>query len=309
MIVTVTMNPALDKTAEITQLVPGELNRLQNVRIDAGGKGINVSKMIAVLGGQSVCTGFVGGASGRELCRRIDALQIANEFLTVENTTRTNLKVVDTDGRLTELNEPGIQVTEPEISALLCKVQLLAGKGDIVVLSGSLPYGADADIYRLFVQSLRENGCKVILDADSEAFRKALAVPPHMIKPNRFELLQYYGLPGDTPDERLPELCRPLLQKGMEWVVLSMGSEGAMFFTPQISVKARALPVKIQSTVGAGDSMVGAMAYALEMGLPFEETVRLAMAASIGAVTTLGTNPPSLEIVQELKEQIITQII
>jgi 1-phosphofructokinase len=144
----------------------------------------------------------------------------------------------------------------------------------------------------------------VVVDADGEAFRQALEAPPQVIKPNRFELLQYYGLPKDAPDEKLPALCRPLLDKGVEWVALSMGSDGAMFFTPRKAARALALDLPVRSTVGAGDSMVGALAYALEAGLGFEDTIRLAMAASGGAATTEGTNPPSLQLVEELKMKV-----
>ncbi|MGE4277373.1 MAG: 1-phosphofructokinase [Lawsonibacter sp.] len=309
MIVTVTMNPALDKTAELERLKPGELNRLQNVRTDAGGKGVNVSKMLRVLGADSVCTGFVGGSSGRELCRRLDEAGIANRFLTVDGTTRTNLKVVDADGGLTELNEPGVCVTQTDLEQLLQQMEELSGDHGIVVLSGSLPQHADADTYERYAKALRQKGHTVILDADGPSFKQALNAPPHVIKPNRYELLQYYGLPQDTPECKLSELCRKLLRQGVDFVVLSMGSDGAMFFTEKECARAEALPVRVQSTVGAGDSMVGAIAYALEKELPFEETVRLAMAASIGAVTTHGTNPPPFNLVDELKREIRLQPI
>jgi 1-phosphofructokinase len=138
------------------------------------------------------------------------------------------------------------------------------------------------------------------VDADREPFRLALDVPPHVIKPNKYELLQLLGLPQDTNDSELPALCRPFIGKGVEFAALSMGKDGAMFFTSKRSARAKALPVKVLSTVGAGDSMVGAIAFALSRRLAFEETAKLAMACSIGAVTTKGTNPPSKELVDEL---------
>ncbi len=304
MIVTVTMNPALDKTANLTQLVPHALNRLQAVRTDVGGKGVNVSKMIAALGGHSVCTGFVGGDTGREVCRRLDACGIAHAFLTVEGDTRTNLKIVEGDGALTELNEPGITVTPPELAALQTKVRQLAGTTGIVVLSGSLPRGAQADTYRDFAHALRRVGCRVIVDADGAALREALTVPPHAIKPNLLELLQLFGLPQDTPEERLPALCGELLARGVSLVMLSMGARGALFVTHDAAWRAPACKVKVCSTVGAGDSMVGAAAFALERGYNLEQTARLAMACATGAVMTEGTNPPSTETVSKYLDQI-----
>lgn len=309
MIVTVTMNPALDKTAQLKQLIPGALNRLERVRIDAGGKGVNVSRMIRALGGQSVCAGFAAGASGRDLCQRIELLGVRQKFLFLDGATRTNLKIVDANGMLTELNEPGITASEEDLSALLEQVIELAGVGGIVVLSGSLPQGAGHDTYHRFIKALKQTGCTVLLDADADAFRFALDARPHVIKPNRYELLQYYGLPSDTADSELPDLCQGILDKGVEWLVLSLGSDGAMFFTPKQRVRANTLPLTVRSTVGAGDSMVGALAFALERGLPFEDTVRLAMASSNGAVTTEGTNPPAKELVNELANQIVLKPI
>lgn len=307
MIVTVTMNPALDKTATVRTLLPGALNRLSDVRTDAGGKGVNVSKMIHVLGGRSVCTGFVGGDAGRELCRRLTEAGLENDFLPADGTTRTNLKIMDSARGLTELNEPGIFVRGEELDALLQKVLALAGPGGTVVLGGSLPQGAPPTTYLSFARALRQASCTVILDADGPAFKLAMEAPPHIIKPNRFELLQYCDLPESTPDEALPGLCRSLLAAGVEFVILSMGGDGAMFFTREQQAKAAALPVEVRSTVGAGDSMVGAVAYARAQGLGFEDTVRLAMACSIGAVTTPGTNPPAPELIGQLKQQIRLQ--
>lgn len=297
MIVTVTMNPALDKTANLTQFVPHALNRLQDVRIDVGGKGVNVSKMIMALDGHSVCTGFVGGDTGREVCRRLDASGISHAFLTVKGDTRTNLKIIEADGMLTELNEPGITVTQQDIAALQAKVKHLAGPNGIVVLSGSLPHGAQADTYRNLARDFQNTGCRVIADADGAALREVLTVPPQIIKPNLFEFLQYFGLPQNTPEEQLVALCRKLLGQGVACVILSMGARGALFITHDAAWRASACKVEVRSTVGAGDSMVGAVALALECGYNLEHTVRLAMASATGAVMTEGTNPPSRECV------------
>lgn len=304
MIITVTMNPALDKTARVQALTPGALNRLADVRVDAGGKGINVSRMVHALSGDTLAMGFTGGEAGAELRRRVEGLGIGSEFLPATGVTRTNLKVVDAQGVLTELNEPGISVTPQALDALLARLSALAGPGDIVVLGGSLPRGAAPDTYYRFAQALGRRGARVIVDADGEAFRLALPAKPVLIKPNRFELLQYYGLPQETPRDALPPLCRRLLALGIGWVALSLGEEGAMFFTRERETSARALKVPVRSAVGAGDCMVGALAFALERGLPFEETVRLAMAASIAAVSTEGTSAPSRDEVDPLMGRI-----
>ncbi|MDR2442871.1 MAG: 1-phosphofructokinase [Deltaproteobacteria bacterium] len=301
MIVTVTMNPALDKTVDVDTLVPKALNRLLNVRVDPGGKGVNVSKIIKVLGGSSVATGFVGGETGRELKRLIDSRGLIGDFIEVDGTTRTNLKVVDKDSSLTELNEPGIKVTAEEISRLLKKIKDLAGSNGLVVLSGSLPREAPEDTYKVLAQQLALAGAKVIIDADGPSFRAGLMAPPYLVKPNRFEILQYFGLSPTTSDQELWPLAQKLLDLGLSFVIVSLGSDGAMFVTKEKRALVRTVPVSVRSTVGAGDSLVGAAALAIESGLNFEQTVRLCMAASVGAVTTEGTNPPTLDLIRELE--------
>jgi 1-phosphofructokinase len=301
------MNPAIDKTAEVTQVLPGGLNRLRNVCLDAGGKGINAGKMIKVLGGRSLCTGFVGGSTGRQLADMLKRLGLPHDFIEVEGTTRTNLKVVDDNGGLTEFNEPGISVTDGEIDALLGKVSALAKPGDVVVLSGSLPNNASADTYARFAGSLA--GRTVIADCDGDSFREVLKAKPGVVKPNRFELLQYFGLRPETADSELPDLCGRLLEMGVGFVALSLGADGAMFFTREHIAKAKPPRITVRSTVGAGDSMVGALAYCLEQGKGFGDTIRLAMAASVGAVTTRGTNPPDADTVARLMNEITIESI
>ncbi|WP_312641267.1 PfkB family carbohydrate kinase, partial [Hydrogenoanaerobacterium sp.] len=164
MIITVTLNPALDKTVEVDSLLLGGLNRLRNVTIDAGGKGINVSKMISALGGQSIATGYVGGSSGDELLHRLEKLKIQHSFVSVQDTTRTNLKVVSAEG-VTELNEPGVQVTESEHTSLRRKLLSYSAPDTLYVLSGSLPRNADRSLYKTLTQELRSTGAKVFVDA------------------------------------------------------------------------------------------------------------------------------------------------
>ncbi|WP_312641269.1 PfkB family carbohydrate kinase, partial [Hydrogenoanaerobacterium sp.] len=142
-------------------------------------------------------------------------------------------------------------------------------------------------------------------DADGEALREALLAPPNYIKPNRDELIEYFGAPVGTGLEQLLEMCGQLLSTGVELVVLSMGADGALFVNCDQAFHAPGLKVKVHSTVGAGDSMVGALAYAMQQGLPFEQAAALSVAASAGAVTTTGTNPPDLQTVHKLQSQVV----
>jgi 1-phosphofructokinase len=309
MIITVTLNPALDKTARVDVMKPNALNRLRNVTLNAGGKGVNVSAMIRALGGESIAVGFAGGGAGEELLSLIAQKGLHADFVPIAAVTRTNLKVIDHNGALTELNEPGPHISGDEWAAMEQKLAGLTEKGSTVVLSGSLPAGLGKDTYQKLSAMLRQIGAAVFLDADGEAFKLALengsdAIPDY-IKPNRFELLQYFGLADDdrVGDAKLTELCRSLLDKGIKLVALSMGGEGAIFANKNGVWRSPAVPVDLRSTVGAGDSMTGALVYGFAHALPNEQCFALAMASAAGTCTTEGTNPPDRALVDKLLEQ------
>lgn len=309
MIITVTMNPAVDKTAEVDYIECGELNRLKNVVSDAGGKGINVSKMVAALGGKSLATGFVGGGSGAEICTVLSRMGISHDFVQVAATTRTNLKIVEHKGRVTEMNEPGVQVSDIELDALLAKLTSLASPETLFVFSGSIPSGMGTDIYKRCIALVHAKGARAFLDADGEAFRLGLCAQPYFIKPNREELQKHFDLTSrpDTPE--LVRLCQRLMRDGVEQIALSLGAEGALFLKGDSVIRVPGLRVKTHSTVGAGDSMVGALAYAADCGMPYEAGLALAVAASAGAVTTIGTKAPDRALVDSLLKQVVIETL
>ena len=298
------MNPALDKTLEVDNLRLGKLNRVQNVRVDAGGKGINVSKMIKCLGGESVATGFIGGESGDELLKIVKNIGLEQDFIKIVGTTRTNIKVLDKKHGITELNESGITLSKQDEKDICDKLVQMASPEVTFILSGSLPAGVKTTFYREIIKQLKEKGAKVFLDADGRAFRYGMEAKPNYIKPNLEELAQYFQVPDDISLAKAQMFCSMLAHDGIELVVLSMGKEGAMFVTDKEAFFAEGLDVKASSTVGAGDSMVGALAYAFEQKMPLKEAIRLSIAASAGAVMTKGTKPPSMELVEELKERV-----
>lgn len=300
MIITVTMNPAVDKTVEIERLTPGTLNRIKRVEYDAGGKGINVSKTICELGGESLAMGFLGGSAGKTIEAVLDEKGIRHEFIRVEAETRTNTKIFEKDGTVTELNEPGPVISDRQLRELTDRLMSHAGEGTLFVLSGSVPAGVDKGIYAKIIHEAHERGSRVLLDADGELFRQAVQERPDLIKPNAAELAEYAGYKGEAPERGLFLAARELRRKGTKTVAVSMGKEGALFLMEDCDAFCPALPVKAHSTVGAGDAMVAALALGWSAGLRAEETIRLCMAASAGAVTTIGTKPPCAALVEEL---------
>ncbi len=305
MIVTVTMNPAVDKTIQISQLEIGGLNRITAVEQDAGGKGINVSKTIKALGGETVATGFLGGSAGKWIADELEKLEIETDFIFVEGQTRTNTKVAETGGRITELNESGVIIPPHKIGELLKKLDTYAKPGTLFVLSGSVPQGVPKDIYATITQRVHQAGGQVLVDADGALFKQSLPAAPDMIKPNREELAAFLGLDAKTiTQEDLVGIAAKFLVAGISQVSVSMGGDGALIITKENQVSCPVLKIDAKSTVGAGDAMVAAMAYSWEQKLNFEDMVKLCLATSAGACTTVGTKPPSLEVVEELKKQV-----
>lgn len=309
MIVTVTMNPAIDKTVEIGEFQHGGLNRISKVEYDAGGKGINVSKTIRELGGTTIATGFLGGNNGRTIENVLKEKGITCDFSWVDGETRTNTKVFEENGALTELNEPGPDIPAEDMEDFIQKLEGYAGEDTLFVLSGSVPASVDKEIYAEITRRVHKKGAKVLLDADGELFRKGLEAGPDIIKPNRVELEEYAQMDYRASDEELLKIAEKFTEKGVETIAVSMGKSGAMFVMKDQKVKCPALSVKAHSTVGAGDAMVAALAYAWDKRMTSDETICLGMAVSAGAVTTIGTKPPAKELVEELKKQVIVEKI
>ena len=309
MIITVTMNPAIDKTVEIEQLVPNGLNRIQKVEYDAGGKGINVSKTIHELGGESLAMGFLGGNAGKTIENVLTSWNIQHDFIWVEGETRTNTKVFEKSGGVTELNEPGPVINEARVEELIQKICEHTDKETLVVLAGSIPAGVDKNIYAAITESVHEKGGSVLMDADGELFRNALKASPDIIKPNQVELEEYIGADYRLSMGELKALAEKFQNNGIKTVAISMGKGGAMILRDKFVARCPALSVKAHSTVGAGDAMVAALAYSWDKKLGDEETVRLCMATSAGAVTTVGTKPPARAVVDELIPQVEMEIL
>jgi len=304
MILTVTFNPAIDKTAEVDELIPGGLNRLRNVMQDAGGKGINVSKTIHALQGKSVATGFLAGSAGEYIRKVLNGLAIDNDFVWVEGMTRTNLKVLDHEMELTELNEAGPVITETEIKQLKDKILSLLHPNDFVVLSGNVSAQVRKDIYRELIELVKQQGARVILDADGELFAQGIQAKPYVIKPNKYELATYFGVSQDCSNEEMISLAKTLLNEECRLVVVSMGKQGSIFLSHEGIYQAEALHIQAHSSVGAGDAMVAAIAHALGQDTPMEQLIALSVACSAGAVMTKGTQPAEKAVVEKLMKQV-----
>ncbi|AIF50496.1 1-phosphofructokinase [Pelosinus sp. UFO1] len=305
MIITVTLNPAVDKTVEINDLHINRVNRVASARVDAGGKGINVSKVILNLEGESKAIGFLGGRTGTFIKGYLDEMGIANEFVFVKGETRTNLKIVDPTQRTnTDINEIGPDITLEDSKKIDNIISESVNEKAVIVFSGSVPPNVDLATYQKWIQRAKGKGAKAILDADGELLQLGIEAGPYLIKPNIHELERLLARKINSMEDTI-DCAKDLMEKyGIEIVVVSMGEKGALFLNKQVTIFAEGIVVDVKSTVGAGDSMVAALAYAIDKGLSFEEAVTLAVAAGTANVMTCGTEPSSLKVIKELEKKV-----
>ncbi|MBK8537538.1 MAG: 1-phosphofructokinase [Candidatus Competibacteraceae bacterium] len=309
-VVTVALNPALDQTIEVAGLQPGAVNRALRMQVDVGGKAINVASCLADFGINAAVTGQLGrdnAALFEELFRR---KKIANHCCYLDGLTRINTKLVDVErGETTDLNMPGPELTAEAVAELLDQVlqrlDLLMEQARWVVLSGSLPPGMPEDAYATLTRRIQAAGAAVLLDTSGSPLRAALTAGPRLIKPNRHELAELVGEPLDSL-EALLAAGRALLNSANppEWVVVSLGSDGALFLSREQALQAHPAPVAVTSTVGAGDAMVAGLVAARLENLALAETAQLATAFAAAKLTRLGPHLPPPDQVRALAQQI-----
>lgn len=304
MIKTVTMNPAIDKTVDIDNFRLGSVNRISSIRLDAGGKGINVSKTIKALGGSSLATGILAGRNGEYIKSYLNHLSIDNDFIFVKGETRTNLKVVDKLNHTnTDINEPGSDVSAEDLSLLEKKIFCGLDSDSIIVLSGSVPSNVSGGIYKEWTERAQKCGAKVLLDSDGELLREGIKASPYIVKPNISELERLFSRTLDNMD-KIVEAAKNLLEAGVKIVVVSLGAEGAIFVEKSKVIHAEGIAVEVRSTVGAGDAMVAALALALQRGYSLEKAVTLSIAAGAANVAAPGTQPPELKDILRYEGQV-----
>ena len=304
MIYTVTLNPAIDKTVVIENFRAGGVNRVASVREDAGGKGINVSKCLKNLGEKSVAAMILAGDTGAKLERMLGELGIPVLSVWTEGENRTNLKIIDPVNKAnTDINEPGPVVSAALLEQFKEKLGSRIQPEDVVILSGSLPAGVDRGLYGEWTAYFRSLGACVYLDADGEPMEKGMKAIPYMIKPNNDELAALLGKEKLSIEEMVCQGKR-LHDTGIEEIVISLGGDGALFVSKDGCYRAEGLKVEVKSTVGAGDSVVAAMAYAQVKKLSRQEKISLAVAIGAASVMQSGTQPPEAELVWKLAKQV-----
>lgn len=285
-VLTVTLNPALDLTVQLPALRLGEVNRSDNLQVHAAGKGLNVAQVLADLGHQLTVTGFLGEANAQPFEQLFAARGFADEFVRVAGETRSNIKLAEADGRITDINGPGLEVGAAQRDELLARLERLVPGHELVVVAGSLPRGVEVPWFVELLQRLARLGARVALDTSGAALREGLALSPWLIKPNEEELAQARDLdPADA--QALADEARRLNAR-IAHVVMSQGAAGVSWFSPATAWRALPPKVRVVSTVGAGDSLLAGMLHGLLAGWPAERTLAHATAIAAQAVGQIG---------------------
>lgn len=304
MIITVTLNPALDKTVILPGFAVNTVNRVSATRLDPGGKGINVSKVVKALGGKTLALGVLGGAAGGYIQAAMDKMELPNDMVLTGEITRTNLKIIDPLLQTnTDINEPGGPVSEETLDAVWHKLSRVVKPGDTVVLAGKNPPGMPDS--RLADWVTRLHGMKVYtcVDTVGEPMQLAIAAQPDIIKPNREELAEIAGRRMVTDDDVLTA-ARELVGRGVGLVTASLGADGAIFVTRNQAFRGYAPKVSVVSVVGAGDAMMAALTHYSAAGCSLEETARRSIAVSVASVMCSGSEAPELNMILPLIDQV-----
>jgi 6-phosphofructokinase 2 len=288
MIVTITLNPAIDKTYQVGNLVPEHKLRCGNPFVEAGGGGINVSKGLKELGSSSVAVFFAGGRNGEYLQEILRNEGIENKAINVKGETRESLIVIDQSSQKEfRIVVEGPEINYSEFQEIIRILQAL--RPSWLIASGSLPRGLPKDVYAILAKSVKEMGAKLILDTSGEALKAALSQEIFLIKPNLKELGSLVGVEA-LPEDKIPQAARQLINEGKaEVIVVSMSSRGAILVTRDRHQYIPSPKVEQKSTVGAGDSMVSGMVWALHQNETLTEMVCWGVACGAAATMNTGT--------------------
>lgn len=290
MIVTLTLNPALDKSTEVEKLVPEKKMRCASLRIDAGGGGINVSKAIHELGGKTLAVFPSGGLNGKIMEGLLDKEGISHHTIPIKDETRENFVATElSSGKQYRFVMPGPALGDDELEACKSLIKNMNPSPRFLICSGSLPPGVSEDFFAIIAGIAKNKKIKLIVDTSGPALKKALDAGVYLLKPNLSELCSLVG--KDWLElSQIEEAAREVIShSGCEAVVASMGPAGAVLVTKNITKRMTAPVVKKLSTVGAGDSMVAGMVWMLGKGEPLEEAVRFGVACGTAATMNKGT--------------------
>lgn len=306
MILTVTLNPSVDRAVFVRELKVNDTNRVVRTETDAGGKGVNLSRVLRELGGETVATGFLGGGPGAYIRKVLDVQGVPHCFVEVSGDTRTNVSVEDDlQNPPTTFNESGPQVTTEDIDRLFAQVREYLPQLTWLVMGGSLPPGTPPDTFRKLVELAHSANVKTLVDADGDAMKHAMAARPDFIKPNEKEASRLLDRDISGRNDAI-QAALELYQQlggGEKIVVVSRGAGGAVLACGDGQFDGMTPNVEMRSTIGCGDSMLGGMLWAIHHHKPLEEAFRWGLSAGAATAATDGTEIAREEMVKQLFAQ------
>lgn len=306
MIVTVTLNAALDRTATVPNFQPGTRSRSSHSLRQPGGKGVNIARALRLIGQPVIATGLAGGSTGLDIIEDLTAEGILNDFVRIQDPSRFSLAVVDpTTGQQTEINEVGPMVDPGELGVLVDKLRYLARGADMFVLAGSLPQNVPADFYAVLVRELRQHGVTIAVDAHGPALRAAIQAEPDIVSPNEREAEELVGYEFQDDDDRIAGVER-LVEMGATNAVIH-GPEGCVAsIVPldthdegRVLLRASLEVSEVISTVGSGDAFLAGFLVGRKRRSSPEDSVALAVACGAANTQALGAgnfDPADVEV-------------
>lgn len=304
MIYTVTLNPAVDRELTVPAMEFDSVLRASEARVDFGGKGFNVSRLLKGLGADSTAVGFLGGRAGELLQDGLQSLGIGTDFVWVPGETRTNVSIVNqAHDHYIKVNEKGPLVSEEKQTELLEKIDSLAVPGDWWVLAGSLPPGISDDFYSRIVGVLTKRGANAILDTIGESLRLGCLEHPYLVKPNAEEAKALTGLPMESPVETAAAAAE-IRRLGAQNVVISMGKGGALLNTAEGTWLTHSPAIQEKNPIGAGDSMVGGLVWALTRSIGLKEALGWGVASGAATASLPGTEVGTRPLIEDLFKQV-----
>jgi tagatose 6-phosphate kinase len=278
MILTVTLNPSIDKIYLINDYALGEVHRPLQTIASPGGKGLNVARVAKLMGEEVGATGPLGGGNGNYLRKGVAELGIADLFIAIEEETRICINVSDEKNqRCTEVLEEGPRLSEEEVALQLSFFDSVLDNVDVVTLSGSMAKGFPVDFYGQLIAKIKLMGKKVILDSSGEAFAEGVKAKPFSIKPNEEEIKKVYDGPLSSREDHIKAI-KHFKQLGIELPIISLGEEGSLVGLSDGVYKVSIPPVISVNTVGSGDSFIAGLAVGISRNLNEKECIKLATA-------------------------------
>lgn len=306
MITTVTLNVSIDKAYKIKGCVEsGKVIRVLECNNTAGGKGLNVSRVASLCGEEVLATGFVGGHCGALAEELLEKDNIKNKFTHVKSETRSCINILDENNVSTEFLEKGESISHEEINAFLDDFDKIIEYSNVITISGSAPQGVPTNIYTTLINMIKAKNKKVILDASGDLLKEGIKALPTMIKPNSEEMENLLNVSINNEEEVIKNAIK-LHESGIELVVVSLGSDGALLVCKEGVYHGKPPKIEVVNTVGCGDSMVAAFAVAMERGYSNIDSLKYAISISAANAMTFSTGSFNSEDVDNIFEN--TQI-